>query len=85
MFRLKNKAGQPLRFADLHDKVLTFNTSARPYRRCLVFQARFAVKQALNEGRIDEQQLARMAPYLVSVSPQASSIKVKEQYVFLLL
>ena len=62
----------------MHRKVLTFRTSARPFRRCLVFQARFAAKQALAEGRFNEQQLAEMAPYLVAVSPQASNIEVRE-------
>ena len=76
--RLKNGVGHPLRFIDLHRKVLTFRTSARPFRRCLVFQARFAAKQALAEGRFNEQHLAEMAPYLVSVSPQASNIEVRE-------
>ena len=75
--RLKNGAGHPLRFIDLHRKVLTFRTSERPFRRCLVFQARFAAKQALAEGRFNEQQLAEMAPYLVAVSPQASNIEVR--------
>jgi hypothetical protein len=70
--------GHPLRFIDLHGKVLTFRTPARPFRRCLVFQARFAAKQALAEGRFNEQQLAEMAPYLVAVSPQASNIEVRE-------
>ena len=69
--------GHPLRFIDLHSKVLTFRTSTRPFRRCLVFQARFAAKQALAEGRFNEQQLAKMAPYLVAVSPQASNIEVR--------
>jgi uncharacterized coiled-coil protein SlyX len=73
---LTNGAGHPLRFIDLHRKVLTFRTSARPFRRCLVFQARFAAKQALAEGRFNEQQLAEMAPYLVAVSPQASNIEM---------
>mgnify|MGYP001810747563 CR=1 FL=1 len=77
--RLKNGVGHPLRFIDLHRKVLTFRTSARPFRRCLVFQARFAAKQALAEGRFNEQQLAEMAPYLVAVSPQASNIEVREE------
>jgi len=73
---LKNGVGHPLRFIDLHGKVLTFRTPARPFRRCLVFQARFAAKQALAEGRFNEQQLAEMAPYLVAVSPQASNIEM---------
>jgi hypothetical protein len=34
-------------------------------------------KQALAEGRFNEQQLAEMAPYLVAVSPQASKIEVR--------
>lgn len=80
-FRLKNEAGGHLRFIDLHGKVLTFRTSARPFRRCLVFQARYAAKQALAEGRMNKQLLADMSPYLVSVSPQASNIEVKEQCV----
>lgn len=67
-----------LRFADLHKKVMTFNTDARPFRRCLVFQARFAAKQALAEGRFNEEQLAEMKPYLVAVSLQASHIQVRE-------
>ncbi len=77
--RLRNEAGRSLRFIDLHRKVLTFRTSARPFRRCLVFQARFAAKQALAEGRFNEQQLAEMTPYLVSVSPQASNIEVRDE------
>ena len=74
--RLENGAGDPLRFMDFHRKVLTFRTSARPFRRCLVFQARFAAKQARCEGRFNEQQLAEMVPYLAAVSPQASNIAV---------
>jgi hypothetical protein len=46
----------------LHRKVVTFRTSARPFRRCLVYQARFAAKQASAVGRFNEQQLAEMAP-----------------------
>lgn len=75
--RLQNEVGGRLRFSDLHGKVLTFRTPVRPFRRCLVFQARCAAKQALAEGRINEQMLAEMAPYLVAASPQASNIEVR--------
>jgi hypothetical protein len=73
-----NEDGRPLRFTDLDGKVLSFNTDARPYRRCLVFQARYAFNQALAEGRITQQQLAEISPHLVSVSPQASNLAVRE-------
>ena len=57
--RLKNGAGHPLRFIDLHRQVLIFRTSARPFRRCLVFQARFAAKQALAEGPLQRAAAGR--------------------------
>jgi hypothetical protein len=71
---LTNESRGPLRFMDFNAKALSFNTDARPYRRCLIFQARFALKQALGEGRITQQQLAKTQPYLLSMSPQASNM-----------
>ncbi len=76
--RLKNEQGERLKFKDLDGKLLSFNTTARPYRRCLVFQARYALKQAETDGRITEEHLARMQPYLLSMSPQASNLQVKD-------
>lgn len=78
--RLCNASGEPLKFADLHGKPLTFKTDKRPFRRCLVFQARYAMAQALAEGNITKPQLAEMAPYLASVSPQASNIAVRKPF-----
>ncbi len=74
--RLSNNEGRPLKFMDLNGKPLSFKTDARPYRRCLVFQARYAFKQAVTDGRITEQDLATLRPYLLSMSPEASNMEV---------
>jgi len=73
---LKNEAGGRLRFMDLNGKPLSFKTDARPYRRCLIFQARFAFKQALAMGRITQQQLAEMGPYLRPMSREGSNMEM---------
>lgn len=54
-------------------KTMTFTTNARPFKRCLSYQARRAVHTAISEGRITDDWLD--GKNLVFHSPQASKIE----------
>ncbi len=45
-------------FKELDGRALVFTTPARPYKRCLAFQAAKAISAALADGRITPQWVA---------------------------